>query len=181
MLHQARRINLPDDYKPARPQELERRLLNLQAAVHVAHIHGLAGPRGRELNSVSCGGARGVSDTFASALWILDTLFNMAAVGVDGVNIHTFNKALDQPSLTHSSGGWQAHVDPMDYGTPTFARAAPTGSAHPLDQRYVEPSAQDLGTPSARRDRSDRCGQRLANQTAGTGGPTAPPQRSRNS
>ena len=31
-----------------------------------------------ELNSASCAG-RGVSDTFASALWVLDTLFNLAA------------------------------------------------------------------------------------------------------
>ena len=53
----------------------------------------------------------------------------MAAVGVDGVNIHTFNKALYEPfSFTHSSGGWQAHVDPMYYGMLMFARAAPTGS-----------------------------------------------------
>ena len=70
-----------------------------------------------------------MSDTFASALWVLDTLFNMAAVGVDGVNIHTFNKALYEPfSFTHSSGGWQAHIDPMYYGMLMFARAAPTGS-----------------------------------------------------
>ena len=102
--------------------------LSLQAAVRVAHTHGLVA-RADELNSVSCGGARGVSDTFASALWVLDTLFNMVAVGVDGVNIHTFNKALYEPfSFTHSSGGWQAHVDPMYYGMLMFARAAPTGS-----------------------------------------------------
>ena len=102
--------------------------LSLQAAVRVAHTHGLP-VRADELNSVSCGGARGVSDTFASALWVLDTLFNMAAVGVDGVNIHTFNKALYEPfSFTHSSGGWQAHVDPTYYGMLMFARAAPTGS-----------------------------------------------------
>ena len=42
------------------------------------------------MNSASVhAGKRGVSDTFASALWVLDTLFNLAAVGVDGVNVHT--------------------------------------------------------------------------------------------
>jgi hypothetical protein len=70
-----------------------------------------------------------VSDTFASALWVLDTLFNMAAVGVDGVNIHTFSKALYEPfSFTHSRGVWQAQVAPMYYGMLMFARAAPSGS-----------------------------------------------------
>ena len=41
-----------------------------------------------EMNSASCQGAKGVSDTFASALWALDTMFNFASVGVDGVNFH---------------------------------------------------------------------------------------------
>lgn len=101
---------------------------SLRTAVRVAHARGLA-LRADELNSVSCGGARGVSNSFASALWVLDTLFHMAAVGVDGVNIHTFRKALYAPfSFTHSGGTWRAHVDPMYYGLLMFARAAPTGS-----------------------------------------------------
>ena len=56
--------------------------------VAAAHARGVQF-RLDELNSVSCSGKRGVSDTFASALWMLDTLFNMASVGVDGVNIHS--------------------------------------------------------------------------------------------
>jgi len=102
--------------------------LSLQAAVRVAHAHGLT-LRADELNSVSCGGAHGVSDRFASALWVLDALFNMAAVGVDGVNIHTFTKARYEPfSFTHTRGVWRAHVAPMYYGMLMVARAAPTGS-----------------------------------------------------
>jgi hypothetical protein len=102
--------------------------LSLETAVGVAHAHGLA-IRADELNSVSCGGARAVSDTFASALWVLDTLFNMAAVGVDGVNIHTFGKALYAPfSFTRSGSASRAHVEPLYYGLLMFARAAPTGS-----------------------------------------------------
>lgn len=118
---------------PTIPNLLARRsssgpAVSLRAAVRVAHSHGLV-LRADELNSVSCGGAHGVSDTFASALWVLDTLFNMAAVGVDGVNIHTFRKAIYEPfSFTHRRGGWQAHVEPMYYGMLMFTRGAPTGS-----------------------------------------------------
>ena len=56
--------------------------------VALAHAHGLPLRIG-EMNSIACGGARGVSDTYASTLWSLDALFEMARVGVDGVNIHT--------------------------------------------------------------------------------------------
>ncbi len=82
-----------------------------------------------ELNSVTCGGRRGVSDTFASALWVLDTLFEMARVGVDGVNLHTLPHAAYEPfSFTHTAHGWQAVVHPSYYGLRMFARAAPPGS-----------------------------------------------------
>ena len=101
---------------------------SLQAAVAAAHARGIPF-RADELNSVSCGGARGVSDTFASALWSLDTLFNMARVGVDGVNIHTFENAIYEPfAIEHVDGIWQAQVRPMYYGLLMFARAAPPGS-----------------------------------------------------
>ncbi|MGI8572938.1 MAG: glycosyl hydrolase family 79 C-terminal domain-containing protein [Solirubrobacteraceae bacterium] len=101
---------------------------SLSAAVAVAHAHGLQF-RADELNSVSCGGARGVSNTFAAALWSLDALFHMAQVGVDGVNIHTFANALYAPfAFSHPHGAWQAHVTPMYYGLLMFTRAAPPGS-----------------------------------------------------
>jgi hypothetical protein len=101
---------------------------SLQAAVAVAHARGIP-LRADELNSVSCGGARGVSDTFASALWVLDALFNMARVGVDGVNIHTFQKAIYEPfAVQHENGEWQAQVRPMYYGLLLFTRAVPPGS-----------------------------------------------------
>lgn len=41
-----------------------------------------------EGNSVSCGGRSGVSDAFASALWALDTLLELAALGVEMFNFH---------------------------------------------------------------------------------------------
>lgn len=101
---------------------------SLQQAIDVAHARGLPF-RADELNSVSCGGARGVSNTFASALWALDTLFNMARVGADGVNIHTFRKAIYEPfAFSHAGGRWTARVRPMYYGLLLFARAAPPGA-----------------------------------------------------
>jgi hypothetical protein len=41
-----------------------------------------------EMNSVSCGGAPGVSDVYAAALWTADISMQLAAVGTDGVNFH---------------------------------------------------------------------------------------------
>jgi hypothetical protein len=45
--------------------------------VAIARAHGLS-VRIDEMNSLSCGGQPGVSDSFASALWSLDALFQMA-------------------------------------------------------------------------------------------------------
>ena len=101
---------------------------SLAGAIAAAHARGLE-LRVDELNSVSCGGARGVSDTFASALWALDTLFNMARAGVAGVNIHTFHNAIYAPfAVHHVDGEWSARVRPLYYGLLAFARAAPAGS-----------------------------------------------------
>jgi hypothetical protein len=82
-----------------------------------------------ELNSVSCGAYRSVSQTFASALWALDMLFELDRIGVDGVNIHTFPGAgyeLFKPRRVN--GRWQASVAPEYYGLLMFAAAAPPGS-----------------------------------------------------
>jgi hypothetical protein len=82
-----------------------------------------------EMNSISCGGQRGLSDTYASALWALDALYEMARVGVDGVNIHTApNRVNELFSFHHSSSGWEGSVNPLYYGMLTFAQAAPAGS-----------------------------------------------------
>jgi Glycosyl hydrolase family 79 C-terminal beta domain len=101
---------------------------SLGPAVAAAAAHGVP-LRVDELNSVSCGGARGVSDAFASALWSLDTLFALAHAGVQGVNVHTFNTAVYAPFVLHAGRrGWSAQVRPMYYGLLAFARAAPAGA-----------------------------------------------------
>jgi hypothetical protein len=85
-----------------------------------------------EMNSAavaSCLGRRGVSGTFASALWVLDTLFNLQSVGVDGVNIHSLPRAAYELfTFKHSSSGWEAFVHPEYYGMVMFAQAFPPGA-----------------------------------------------------
>jgi hypothetical protein len=94
----------------------------------IAHSRGLPF-RVDELNSVSCGGAIGVSNVFASALWSLNTLFELARAGVDGVNVHTFGHAIYAPfRFTHIDHVWRALVQPEYYGLLMFAQADPTGA-----------------------------------------------------
>jgi hypothetical protein len=82
-----------------------------------------------ELNSVACRGSTGVSDTFASALWVTDALFALVHAGVDGVNIHTLPEAAYQLFAFNDTGGrWSGSVRPDYYGLQLFAQAAPPGS-----------------------------------------------------
>ncbi len=82
-----------------------------------------------ELNSVACRGKTGVSDTFASSLWVVDALFELARAGVDGVNMHTLpDSAYKLFAFSRSHGRWRARVEPIYYGLQLFAQAAPPGS-----------------------------------------------------
>ena len=99
----------------------------LEPYIRVARAAGLR-YRLDEMNSVSCRGAP-VSRTFASALWVLDQLFQLARVGVSGVNFNTFKNALYEPfGVSESRGQWTAQVRPMYYGMLMFTQAAPPGS-----------------------------------------------------
>jgi hypothetical protein len=101
----------------------------LAAYVTVAHQHELPFRVG-EMNSASCQGAKGVSDSFASALWVLDTMFNLAGVGVDGVNLHMLpGSNYELFTVSHSAAGaWQAFVHPEYYGLLMFEQAFPPGA-----------------------------------------------------
>ena len=82
-----------------------------------------------ELNSVACSGKRGVSDTFASALWMLDTLFNLAQAGVDSINVHTLpSAAYELFTISHKKNLWSAFVHPEYYAMLMFAQAFPPGA-----------------------------------------------------
>ena len=96
--------------------------------VETSHAHGKP-IRIDEVNAVTCGGTAGVSDSFASALWMLDTMFGLARAGVDGVNVntvpHSINSILN-PVLAHNNPA--IAVQPEWYSMMMFAQAAPPGS-----------------------------------------------------
>jgi hypothetical protein len=101
---------------------------NLERWIALAHAQG-RGLRVDELNSVACRGKAGVSDTFASALWVTDALFSLARAGVNGVNLHTLpDAAYELFAFSHRGGRWQARVRPVYYGLQLFAQAAPPGA-----------------------------------------------------
>jgi Glycosyl hydrolase family 79 C-terminal beta domain len=101
---------------------------SVAGSVKAAHAHH-ATLRIDEMNSLSCGEAPAVTNSFASALWSLDVLFEMARVGVDGVNVHTYPGASSQLfTFTRVHGRWRAAVEPDYYGLAMFAQAAPPGS-----------------------------------------------------
>jgi hypothetical protein len=93
---------------------------------YVALAAGRVPVRVDEINSATKGGVVGVSNTFASALWAADTLFELASAGVKGVNVHTFSAARYALFSHQRRGGWRVH--PEYYGLLLFARAAPAGS-----------------------------------------------------
>jgi len=96
--------------------------------VALAHAHGLQ-VRIDEVNTISCGRAPAVDESFASALWVLQALFAFARTGADGVNIHTYAGSPYALFKFHDhDGAWSAVVYPEYYGMLMFAHAAPPGS-----------------------------------------------------
>lgn len=97
---------------------------------YVALAHGVGDTfRVDEMNSVTCNGRIGVSNTFAAALWVMDAMFTLAQDGIDGANIHTYPDAANGLfDFTRSHGRWAANVHPIYYGLDMFAQAAPAGS-----------------------------------------------------
>ena len=82
-----------------------------------------------EMNSMSCGQGKSAASEFASALWSVDALFEMARVGVDGVNFFSTPRAPAQLFVfAHPGSHATANVQPDYYGLMMFAQAAPPGS-----------------------------------------------------
>jgi hypothetical protein len=72
-----------------------------------------------ELNSVTCGGRRGVSNTFATALWAPDALFELLHAGVNGVNVHVRARAINAAFALTKRG---LVARPLLYGLILFTR-----------------------------------------------------------
>jgi hypothetical protein len=78
-----------------------------------------AGVRVTESGTAVCGGVKGQSDTFATALWAADALFNMVSTGAAGVNIH-LRTQYPNTALAPTRGG--IYAEPLFYGMALFAR-----------------------------------------------------------
>jgi hypothetical protein len=101
----------------------------IQAA---ATKNSLPGWRMDENNTCSGHGQQGLSDTFISALWAIDYMFEVAKRGGSGINFHNGENGMDG-TVPHyydaikENGGVVVQVQPLYYGMLLFAQAG-TGS-----------------------------------------------------
>lgn len=72
-----------------------------------------------EFNSVTCGGLRGVSNSFATALWAPDAIFELVRTGLRGVNLHARVYSVNGPFTFNERG---LVVRPLLYGLILFTR-----------------------------------------------------------
>ena len=75
-----------------------------------------------ECNSFYNGGSNGVSDSYASALWVVDYLFNCAQGGAAGVNFHGGGNSAGYTPIA-DSGGAVVDARPEFYGMLLFTLA----------------------------------------------------------
>lgn len=78
-----------------------------------------------EINSVTCGGVSGISDTFATALWAPDALFELVRSGVEAAFVHV-RPPLSNMAFSLSGRGLTAR--PLLYGMVLFARMLGPGA-----------------------------------------------------
>jgi hypothetical protein len=97
---------------------------SVKPAVLLAHRAGFPF-RLTEANSVTCGGLPGVSDTFATALWAPDAMFELLRTGANGVNVHVRAYA-DNAAFGLGTDGIVAH--PLMYGLILFTRMLGAGA-----------------------------------------------------
>jgi hypothetical protein len=90
----------------------------IKPAVRLAKRAGLPF-RLTELNSVTCGGLAGVSNTFATALWAPDAEFELMRAGAHAINLHAREFAINDP-FTFDVSGMVAR--PLLYGLILFTR-----------------------------------------------------------
>jgi hypothetical protein len=83
-----------------------------------------------ETNSCYQGGKAGVSDTFASALWGADLMYQLASAGGVGINFHGGGYGVYTPIAGTVASGFVAR--PIFYGMLLFAEA---GAGHLIEAR----------------------------------------------
>ncbi len=98
---------------------------SVESAVAFAHSRHQA-LRITEINSISCGGNTGVANTFATALWASDTLFEMIRAGVDSLSWHIRPNQPNTPWEPTRRG-----IEPMPelYALAVFAQMLRPGAA----------------------------------------------------
>jgi hypothetical protein len=94
-----------------------------------------------EVNSVTCGGTPGVSDTFATALWAPDAMLELIRAGASSADVHVRTEKVNAAFSFTSKGALVAN--PLLYGLVTYAR---TLGRHPklLPARVTVPGRVDL-------------------------------------
>jgi hypothetical protein len=77
-----------------------------------------------ECNSFANGGAAGVSNSYASSLWVIDFLFDTALGGASGVNMHGGGNSPGYTPISDDSGA-VIEARPEYYGLLLFSLAGP--------------------------------------------------------
>jgi hypothetical protein len=102
--------------------------------IQFARVHHLA-LRVSEMNTVACGGPASLVQSFATALWAPDALFEMGASGVASVNWHIRAKMANAP-VAFGTNGMMAR--PEMYGLALYGRMVGPG-AELFDTRFNSP------------------------------------------
>ena len=131
-LHQTATASLASDAL-LQPSVSTSHVAALAAAAATAHAYKQAFRIG-ELNSVDNGGVAGVSNNFSSALWSVDTMFEYANAGIDGVNWHGTSNcnycafSFGVQTLAGKRLYTLQQVNPLYYGLLFFHQATANGA-----------------------------------------------------
>ena len=107
---------------------------------HAARARGIPFRLG-EINSLYDGGRRGISDRFASALWVLQAMTTLAACGGAGVNLHGGNRGAYTPIA--NVGGTVLGPRPIYGGLLLFAQLG-AGEQHACHWDRARPAIHAL-------------------------------------
>ena len=108
----------------------------IQGSLRLARRAGLP-LRMTEINSVTCGGVPGISNTYATALWAPDALFELAHAGVSSVDVHVRATSINAAFALGQHG---LIARPLLYGMVAFRRMlGPGAELVPTQTRGLSP------------------------------------------